>query len=337
MQAIRIHGPSDLRCDVIDEPAIGPNDVLVKVAAAGICGSDLNYVKVGGVGAPVTEPIGLGHELSGRIHRVGDNVRDLQPGARVIVNPMGSGNAIGNGMIDGAFAPLLRVCNAKLGDSIHLIPDHLSFENAALAEPLSVALHAVNRAEINEQSKVVIFGAGPIGLGIVLWLHRKGLKNIVAVDMSDQRLERAKVLGADVTINPSRDNLSDVIGAVHGHGHHFGLPCVHSDVFFEVSGARSVIPDIINMAGFHSRVVVVAVYHEPVPVSFHSALAKEMTFVTSMAYPNEFPAVISMLADAGSDLSAMISHRFSFNEFFDAFAMAQDRDKSAKVMITFPE
>jgi len=207
--------------------------VLVKVAAAGICGSNLTYVKVGGVGAPMIEPIGLGHELSGRIHRVGDNVRDLQPGTRVIVNPMGNGNAIGNGMVDGAFAPLLRVCNATLGDSIHPIPDHLSFENAALAEPLSVVLHAVNRAEVDEQSKAVVFGAGPIGLSIVLWLHRKGLKNIVVVDMSDQRLERAKALGADVTINPSRDNLSDTMGAAHGKRLHFGVPCVNSNVFLK--------------------------------------------------------------------------------------------------------
>jgi len=337
MQAIRIHGPSDLRCDTIDEPCLGDNDVLVKVAAAGICGSDLTYVKVGGVGVPVTEPIGLGHELSGVIYCVGANVRGLSPGMRVVVNPMGSGNAIGNGMVDGAFAPLLRVCNAKLGDSIHPIPDHLSFETAALAEPLSVALHAVNRANVNPQSRAVVFGAGPIGLGIVAWLHRKGVKNIVVADMSDQRLQRAKALGAAATINPGRENVSEAIGAAHGKGTHFGLPCVNSDVFFEASGARNVIPDIINFAGFQSRVIIVAVYHEPVPVSFHSALSKEMSFVTSMAYPNEFPDVIAMLADKNNDLSAMISHRFSFDAFFEAFTMAQDREKSAKVLVTFPE
>lgn len=337
MQAIRIHGPSDLRNDTIDQPPIGPNDVLVKVVAAGICGSDLMYTKVGGVGYPTPEPIGLGHELAGTIHSIGSNVRDMQPGMRVTVNPMGSGNAIGNGMIDGAFAPLLRVCNAKIHDSIHPIPDHLDFETAALTEPLSVALHAVNRAEVNADTKAVVFGAGPIGLGIVLWLHKKGLKSIIAVDMSDQRLERAKALGADVTINPSRDDLAAKIGAAHGVGQHFGQPCMNSDVYFEVSGARSVIPDTINLARFQARVIVVAVHHEPIPLNFQSALAKEMTFITSMAYPNEFPEVISMLADKNNNADAMISHRYPFDAFFDAFAMAQDRDHSAKVLVTFPE
>lgn len=337
MQAIRIHGPSDLRNDTIDVPAIGPNDVLVKVAVAGICGTDLTYTKVGGVGAPTAQPIGLGHELAGTIHSMGSDVRDLQLGMRIIVNPMGSGNAIGNGMVDGAFAPLLRVCNAKIHDSIHPIPDHLSFETAALAEPLSVALHAVNRAEVDANSKAVVFGAGPIGLGIVLWLHRKGLKNIVAVDMSDQRLERAKALGADVTVNPSREDLGEKIAAAHGKGQHFGQPCMNSDVYFEVSGAAGVIPSAINLARFQARVVVVAVHHEPVPVNFQAALAKEMTFITSMAYPNEFPTVISMLADRSNNASAMISHRFPFDAFFDAFAMAQDREHSAKVLVTFPE
>ena len=337
MQAIRIHGPSDLRCDTIDEPHVGPNDVLIKVAAAGICGSDLMYTKVGGVSAPVSEPIGLGHELAGYIHKIGDNVRDLQLGMRVIVNPMGSGNAIGNGMVDGGFAPFLRVCNARLGDSIHLIPDHLSFENAALAEPLSVALHAVNRADVDDSTKAVVFGAGPIGLGIVSWLHQKGLKDIVVVDMSDQRLQRAKALGAAFTINPARDDLKEKIGEAHGIGQHFGQPCVNTNVFFEVAGARNIIPDVINLARFHAKLVIVAVYHEAVAVNFQSALAKEMTFITSMAYPNEFPTVISMLTDPNYDPTPMISHRFPFDKFFDAFAMAQDREHSAKVLVTFPE
>ncbi len=128
MKAIRLHGPGDLRLDEIEEPVPGPADVVVQVAACGICGSDLSYLRTGGVSAPVVDPIGLGHELSGTIAAVGDSVQKLAPGMRVIVNPMGGGNAIGNGSREGAFAPRLLVRNAAVGDGIHPIPDSLSFE-----------------------------------------------------------------------------------------------------------------------------------------------------------------------------------------------------------------
>ena len=137
MKAVRLHGRNDLRLDEIEEPAPGATDVVVRVAACGICGSDLSYLRTGGVSAPVVEPIGLGHELAGTIAAVGQEVRGLAPGMRVIVNPMGGGNAIGNGSPEGAFAPLLLVRNAVVGDGIHQIPESLPFEKAALAEPLS--------------------------------------------------------------------------------------------------------------------------------------------------------------------------------------------------------
>tara|TARA_R110002124_G_scaffold68091_7_gene184648 strand:+ start:7311 stop:8324 length:1014 start_codon:yes stop_codon:yes gene_type:complete len=335
MKAIRLHGPDDLRCDTIPEPEIGPEDVLIRVKSVGICGSDLTYVKVGGVGLPVTAPIGLGHELSGVVDRTGSGVQDLSPGMRVVVNPMGGGNAIGNGMIDGAFAPLLRVCNARLGDSIYRIPDHLDFETAALAEPLSVALHAVNRARVDDATKAVVFGVGPIGLGIVACLRQRGCRQIVAVDMSDQRLARAQTLGASVTVNPSRENVRDVLVDTHGHGQNFGQSCVNSDVFFEVTGAAQVITNVIDFARFQARLVIVAVHAAPVEVNFQLALAKEMDILMSMAYPDEFPAVIAMLAGGEINVTAMISHRFGFEDFFEAFATARDSVTSAKVLIDF--
>ena len=337
MKAVRLHGPGDFRLDQIDEPRPGPADVVVRVAASGICGSDFTYVRTGGVAAPVIEPIGLGHELAGVIEAAGSEVRDLRPGMRVIVNPMGSGNAIGNGSPEGAFAPLLLVRNARVGDSIHPIPDHLPFDKAALAEPLSVALHAVNRSKVEPGAKVAVFGAGPIGLGILLFLRRRGIDDVVVIDMSDDRLARASALGAGITINPARDDVAARLGEAHGRGELFGWPVVQTGCFFEVSGAASVIPSIIAMAPFHARLTVVAVHHEPVPVNFQMALGKEMTITTSMAYPNEFPDVIAMLAEGAVDVSPMISHRFPLDAFQDAFAVAQDRDRSAKVLITFPE
>ena len=335
MKAIRLHGPGDLRLDEIEEPVPGPADVVVQVAACGICGSDLSYLRTGGVSAPVVDPIGLGHELSGTIAAVGDSVQELAPGMRVIVNPMGGGNAIGNGSREGAFAPRLLVRNAAVGDGIHPIPDSLSFEKAALAEPLSVSLHAVNRAGVHPGSKVAVFGAGSIGLGIVLFLARRGIEDLAVVDVSDQRLARARALGASVTINPARDDVAAELGGLHGRSELFGWPVVGTDTFFEVSGAPAVIPSIIGMAPFHASLVVVAVHHDPVPVNFLMALGKEMTITTSMAYPNEFPEVLATLA-TGVDVAPMISHRFPLDAYAQAFAVAQDREASGKVLITFP-
>lgn len=335
MKAVRLHGPGDLRLDEIAEPVPGPGDVVVRVAACGICGSDLMYLRTGGVAAPVVEPIGLGHELAGTIAAAGRNVRGLEPGMRVTVNPMGGGNAIGNGSPEGAFAPLLLVRNAALGDGIHPIPDSLSFEKAALAEPLSVSLHAVNRSCAAPGSRVAVFGAGSIGLGIVLALRRRGVADIAVVDLSEQRLARARALGARITINPAREDTAARLAEAHGRSEIFGWPVVRTDTFFEVSGAVAVIPSIIRLAPFHAELVVVAVHHEPVPVDFQMALGKEMTLTTSMAYPNEFPEVLDVLSSE-VDVSPLVSHRFPLEDFARAFAVAQDREVAGKVLITFP-
>ncbi|MFP5456164.1 MAG: zinc-dependent alcohol dehydrogenase, partial [Alphaproteobacteria bacterium] len=188
MRAVRIHGVNDVRVDEIEEPQPGPRDVIVRVRRCGLCGSDLGYIKVGGVSAPAQAPFGIGHELSGVVETVGADVVGIAPGQRVVVNPMGDGNGIGAGLPEGAFAPLLRVSNATLGGAIHPIPDHVDWDAAALAEPLGVALHAVNRSGAVRTDKVAVFGVGPIGLGIVFFLKRAGISSVVAIDRSPQRL-----------------------------------------------------------------------------------------------------------------------------------------------------
>ena len=335
MKAVRVHGPGDVRVDTIPTPEVGPDDVLVRVIASGICGSDVTFVTMGGVAAPATEPFGLGHESAGVIEATGANVTGMAPGMRVIVNPMGDGNGIGNGGPDGAFAPYLLVRNATLGNSILPMPDGMPFDRAALAEPLSVGLHAVNRANPSPGDKIAVFGAGPIGLGILFHLLRRGASEVVAIDMSDDRLARARALGVRHTINPGREDVARVLGALHGTGSLFGWPVVGTNLYIEASGGSPVIPQIIGMAPFAARLIVVAVYHKPVPVDFQMALGKEMSIITSCAYPDEFPAVIEALSDPAFDVTPMVSHRFALDDFMEAFAMAKDKNRSAKVLITF--
>lgn len=333
MKAVRIHGVNDVRIDEVADPMIGPRDVLVRVRRCGLCGSDLGYIKAGGVAMPATEPFGIGHELSGTIEAVGAEVRGIAPGLRVVVNPMGDGNGIGAGLPEGAFAPLLRVSNATLGGAIHAIPDPVGWDAAALAEPLAVALHAVRRSGATREDRVALFGVGPIGLGIVFFLKRLGVRHVVAIDRSAARLERARRLGADLCVDAGTADVAAALGDAHGRGDLFGWPTVGTNLFFEASGAPSVLPSIVGMAPFHARAVMVAVHHQPIAIDWKMALGKEMSFVTSMAYPDEFPEVIAALSEPDFDADAFISHRLPLSRFDEALAAARDTAVSAKVMV----
>jgi 2-desacetyl-2-hydroxyethyl bacteriochlorophyllide A dehydrogenase len=335
MKAIMIHGPNDLRFDELADPAPGPDDVVVRLAACGICGTDIAFTALGGMLGPSDTPMPIGHELSGTIESRGANVRHLDVGMRVVVNPTSEENMIGAGGA-GGFADRLLVKGVSGGQHVFRIPDSLSFEKAALAEPLSVALHGVNRARVRPGQKVAVFGAGPIGLGVVLFLRQQGVEDIVVLDMSKARLERALALGARAAICPADVDAREALGKLHGQGTIYGWPIVHTDTFIDVSGSGRVIPDVVAMAPLHAHLVVVAVHHKPIPVDFQTALAKEMTITTSLAYPTEFPDVLKMLIDGKVDVSAMISHRFPFANFMQAFETAKDKDRAAKVMVTFP-
>ena len=147
MQLARIHGPNDVRLDEVAVPEPGPNDVVVRVEACGICGSDLGYIATGGTGAPVSEPMPIGHEFSGIVERVGK----------------------------------------EIGSSIYPVPAHVPAALAALAEPLSVALHGINLVDVTPDDKVAVIGAGPIGLCAVAMLRHRGVKNIAIIDRVDDR------------------------------------------------------------------------------------------------------------------------------------------------------
>src|SRR5829696_7473434 len=141
MQQVRIHGPGDVRVDEVDEPDPGARDVVVRVAACGICGSDLSYISRGGVGGPGA-PMCLGHEMSGTVDWVGADVTSSQVGDRVVVHPGDDEiGRIGNGGAQGGLTPLLLVTDADRG-RLHAVPDGLPLDVAAFAEPLAVGMHA---------------------------------------------------------------------------------------------------------------------------------------------------------------------------------------------------
>ncbi|HEY6131255.1 MAG TPA: alcohol dehydrogenase catalytic domain-containing protein, partial [Halioglobus sp.] len=216
MRVLNIHGVDDVRLDPIEPPAPGSKDVVVKVKACGICGSDLTYIKLGGIHRKPGGTTPLGHEAAGEIIYVGLEVEGVSVGERVVINPMMTPSYIGSGGPEGAFTEELLVRGARVGESLLPIPADLPYDVAALTEPLAVALHGVNRAAVKPGDKVVVFGCGPIGLGMVLWLVDRGITDVVALDLAADRLERAQALGARAAFDPTREDLRAHLLELHG-------------------------------------------------------------------------------------------------------------------------
>ncbi len=331
MKQVSVHGPGHVEIDEVPEPSPGPRDVVIRVAACGICGSDLGYIKLGGLAGPSETPLPIGHEFSGVVEGVGDQVTDIASGARVVVNPMSNQNQIGNGGPQGAFAPLVLVPNAADGRAVFTIPEALPMDVSALAEPLSVGLQGVDRVQPQPGDKAVVFGAGPIGLCAVASLRFRGIEDIIAVDLSARRLEIARKLGARATLVPGADDVWTAIRDLHGDAPVFGAPMAGSDLYVEASGASIVIEEVIANAKTGARLSVVGLHRTPVPVNFMVVMMKSMSIMGSMAYPDDWSDALELLST--TDLSAMITHRYALEDFHAALATAQCADDSAKVMI----
>lgn len=331
MKLVRIHGPDDVRVDEVPEPEAGPRDAIVRVVRCGICGSDVGYAKLGGLVGPGPEPMPIGHELAGVVEFVGSEVEDLAVGTRVVLNPSGAGNMVGNGGSEGGFAPLLKVANAAAGQSLFPIPDSLSFEEAALAEPLGVGMNAVDRAGAAPGDQVVVFGAGPIGLAAIATLRNRGFAEVIAVDLSAARREIALELGAAHALDGSAKDLFREVAEIHGTSPVLGAPMAGSDVYIEASGAPAVIPQILARCKAEARISVVALHREPIPVNFMLVMMKQAVINGAMEYPERFDDMLTLLAQ--DDVTPMISHRFALEDFGAAFARAKDPASGGKVMI----
>lgn len=334
MRVLNIHGVNDVRLDPIDPPRPGNSDVVIKVKACGVCGSDLSYIKMGGIHRKPGGVTPIGHEAAGEIIAVGNNVKGVSVGQRVVINPMQTPSYIGSGGPEGAFTEELLVRDARVGDSLLPIPDDLPFEVAAMTEPLAVALHGVNRMQVKAGDKVAVFGCGPIGLGMVLWLVDRGVIDVVALDLSPERLERAKALGARAVINPAKEDVRARLLELHGSARVFSRECVGTDAYIDAAGAPNIVSDVIGMAKYQSRLVITAAYMKPVEVNLGAMLTTEMTITTAVGYPNEMPDVIAALPRLRDKVKSLISHRFPFDRIIDAIGVA-GTPQSAKVMVEF--
>lgn len=336
MRQVRLHGPQDLRIDEVPMPVAGPGEVVVKVAMFGICGSDLGFARAGYIGRQSPQPMPLGHELVGTIHQLGSDVSGLYIGQRVVVHPMHGSNRIGTGdPVHGGFAEYLLVREAVIGKSLFEIPENMSFERAVLTEPLAVGMHGLNLGEARADDRVTVFGAGPIGLGVIAALKHRGVQRIVAVDVIDSRLERAQQLGAEQVINPTRDDLPAALAEYFGkvRGSVTGQPLIDCSLYIDCAGHATLLQQTVALARDKARIVVLATHKQPVELDMVQLMIKELSLLGSLSYPDEFPEVLLMLSDDKLSVAPLLSHQFTFEAFADAFAAAQQAGDSAKVVV----
>ena len=331
-QAI-LHGPGDLRLDAAQRPVAGARDLIVKVAAAGICGTDLHFRHMG---PRFKQPMPLGHEFAGEVIEVGKEVTRFRVGDRVAYNSNNSPADMGRGGECGGFSNfvVLRGVDDHV-QSLCKVPDSVSLEHAALVEPLSVAAHAVNRADPKVGESVAVFGVGPIGLGIVAALRARGVVDVVAFDLSPLRRERAIALGARAAFDPRDKEPATVLKELRGAAKIWGVDYPKTDIYFEVSGARGVLSQIADFSMKRSRIIMVAMQRDPVTFDGTRLMSKELTLIGASGYPTEFPEVMQDIANRIVDPEAMITHRFPFTDFERAFEVADDANHAAKVVLTF--
>lgn len=342
MKSIVIHDARDLRIEEQKSAAPGPGQVEIRLAAGGICGSDLHYYNHGGFGpVRLKEPMILGHEVSGHITALGPDVLDLSVGQLVAVSPSrpcGScrychegrhnqclnmrfyGSAMPFPHIQGAFRQVLVANAAQCAPA-----DGLSAGEAAMAEPLSVCLHAVCHAGNLVGKSVLVTGCGPIGILCILAARRAGADLIVATDLSPFTLKMAQTAGADEILNMSET--PDALAPFTADKGTF-------DVLFECSGAAPALSAAI-MAMRPGGTIVQLGLGGDMSLPMMALTAKELSLKGSFRFHEEFFTAVSWMRKGLIDVKPFITQTFALDKAVEAFEIAGDRSQAVKAQIDF--
>src|SRR5437764_6137147 len=313
MKTVIVTRPGTTDVVEVPTPSAGPTDVLVRMRACGICGSDSFYITIGGI-PPRQDATPLGHEPAGEVVEAGNRVEGIRPGDHVVINPMAHRDGIiGNGGPTGALSEFLLIPDAKVGHSLAVIPPEVPLEVAALNEPMAVARHAVNRTGVKPGDSVVVFGAGPIGLGATIGYKLSGARSVVVADVIPSRLEKALAVGADAVINSAEEDVIVRLTELHGTAATaLGAPRPGTDIYLDAAGVPVVIDTALAAAKQGATLGVLALHKKPVSVDFGAILGAEVTIVTAMGYPTEIFQVTREITANCERFSLIISHRFPF-------------------------
>jgi (R,R)-butanediol dehydrogenase / meso-butanediol dehydrogenase / diacetyl reductase len=341
MKSVQTGGVGRIEVVDVERPVPGPKDVLLRIRAGGICGTDVTFLHMGGMPARAhlggeLVPLALGHEPAGEVVEAGAEVTGLKVGDRVVVNPQDAPTGIiGCGGRYGALSEYLLIENAEVGRSVAVFPDTVPFEVAALNEPMAVSRHAVNRSQAAPADKVVVFGAGPIGLGAAIWLKLRGVGHVVVADVIPARLEKALAVGADAVLNSAEEDVTARLTELHGQSANaLGQPRPGTDVFIDAAGAPAVFNTVVANARWQARLVMVAVQKKG-EIDLGGMLRSELTLVASQGYPTEIFEVTPELVEHHERFARLISHRVPFADVHRAFELALTPGAAEKVVVTF--
>lgn len=335
MKVAMVTGPGVTGVVEVDRPEAGPRDVLIKVRACGICGTDALYIAMGGL-PPHHGRMPLGHEPAGEVVSVGADVAGLRVGDHVVVNPMAStGDIIGNGGGRGALADYLLIPDAVRGVHLEVVAADVPFEVAALNEPMAVARHAVNRCRPRPSDKVLIFGAGPIGLGAVLAFKSLGVQHVVVTDVIAVRLDTALEIGADAVIDSAAEDVAERLIELHGTGDAIHGRKADTEIYLDAAGVPAVIQTAMTAAKRGATIGVVAVHKEPVPLDFLTLMSNEITVLGSLGYPDEIFDVTADLSANWPKYARIVSHTIPFDRVDEALARASTPGAADKIVVTF--
>jgi len=343
MRAVVIHAPKDLRIDQFPDPAPCAGEVRVKIAAGGICGSDLHYYHHGGFGTVrIQHPMALGHEIAGVVAAVGEGVTHVAPGTRVAVNPsrpcdacrycrMGLHNQcldmrfMGSAMrfphVQGGFRESLTVDESQ---AIPISPT-LTMAEAAMAEPLAVCLHAARQAGSLIGARVLVTGCGPIGSLAVLAARYSGAAEIVATDIAAYPLSVAKRVGASRTTN-----IVEEPQALAPYAQDKGS----FDVLFEASGNQATLRGALDVVRAGGIIVQLGLGGD-MTLPINVIVAKEIQLRGSFRFDEEFRLAVDLMGQGLVDVKPLLSETLPFERAAEAFELASDRSRAMKVQLAF--
>lgn len=338
MKAVQIVKPEQLEIIEVEKPVIDEkNNVLVKMTAAGICGSDVGIYH--GTNAAATYPRIIGHEMVGVVAEVGSNVTNLKVGDRVIINQVtscgtcypcrkGRGNvcdhlAVRGVHIDGGYREFIAVPESDC----YVLPDSLSDQDAVMIEPTTIAIQSCTRAQLEKDDMLLLYGAGALGSSI-LRIARQFCDHIIVADVVDDKLAEAKAAGAKYTINSMKENfLEKVLEYTEGRG---------ATVSIDAACVKDSLLNLLKATGNAGRVITMGFSTAATEVNQFLITSKELDVRGSRLQNKMFGKAIEMINEGKLDLNGSISHTFPLTKAQEAFDFVDSRDPSIrKIVLTF--
>lgn len=340
MKAVRVNKPFDIEIIEQEKPVLDEtNRVLVKVKASGICGSDVHIYH--GANAAATYPRVIGHEIAGEVVETGDEVTKVKTGDRVIIDQVvncgscyacrkGRGNVCHNlkvrGVhIDGGYREYIAVPEK---DCYH-IPDELTYEEAVMIEPATIAVQAFKRAELSADDTLLIYGAGALGTSLLKIARLSGAK-IIVTDIVDAKLAEMKALGADWVINGKTENLKErIMELTDGYG---------VTVSVDAACTNDSLMELLIVTGCAGRVITMGFSTSDISVNQFLITSKELDVRGSRLQNKRFQDVIDLVNEGKLNLKNTVSHTYHFLKASEAFKFIDSHDPSIrKVVLTFED